>query len=62
MVAAEKGSGEGLRRETDPERWALDIARKPEMSPDDLSRPVLSLQCGWEERKGIRGQDDQVSP
>lgn len=37
---AEKGLGERLRWEVGLEKWALDIAERPEMSVDD-SRLVL---------------------
>lgn len=46
---AEKESGKRLRWEMDLEKWALDIAERPEMSADDISRPVLSQQGGLDE-------------
>lgn len=47
---AEKGSGKKLRWELDLEKWALDIAERPEVSAYDISRPVLWQQGGEDER------------
>lgn len=43
---AEKGSGRRLRWEVGLEKWALDVAERPEMSADDISRLVLWQQGG----------------